>query len=429
MAEIESQVCYCASMSIDTHKTALAEFLANNPASSVAEFGEPHPCIGVKTPWGDESIALDLTDGELTGVLNGLILPERYTAIWHTKTKRFEVIFTAYELNPIYSTLPDRSFHFLHHNKDYTCTFGVSSDELLSISSKFFAAGPITASIHRNLDSFRGYYARKEKGQPLGTAQPISFWIDGIDWHEDLVLDLVNHLNFYMSYFDAASPMIAVHSPIAENIARQPQARYLFEVFPSSIKARAIDDNLLKYWEAARSGDPAGRFLYCYQIIEYCSIWYVEDNIRKSIKKTLLNPMGVDAADISVQRVIECVSETKLHDSQKVDNMIREIVDPSLIWREIENNIDFFSRKLAFDGGFSLDPIVKQGWKFDDFEVNGLMAVSGALRRIRNALSHGKDQKTMLVIAPTKSTFEKLQSWVPIASITAGEAIVYGVPT
>jgi hypothetical protein len=176
----------------------------------------------------------------------------------------------------------------------------------------------------------------------------------------------------------------------------------------------------------SRSGDPIRRFLYCYQIIEYAAVSAVEENIRKSIKKILLNPMVVDAASESTQRIIEFVGESKVHDSQKIDNLIRESVNPLLIWREIENNISFYSKQIVFDGGFSLDPIARSGWNFEDFKVSGLTAVSSALRRIRNALSHGKDQKTMLVIAPTTGNFEKLQSWVPIASIIACEVIVYG---
>jgi hypothetical protein len=369
-------------MSITSYATALTEFLQSNPTSTVTEFSEPSSCVGIKNLWGDESIAIELNDDNIINALNNVVLPERYTAIWHKNTNRFEIIFTAYELNEVYSSLPGRHFSFVYQNKEYACKFDKSSSELLTIASHFFTVGPITLSLHRNLGSFKKYSKLLEEGRSPGKAIPISFWIDGLHWDENVVLRLVSHLNFYMAYYDAASPLIAVHSPKAENIARQPQPRYLFEIFPNNIKAREIDDNILKYWEASRIGDPIRRFIYCYQIIEYAAVSAVEENIRKSIKKILLNPICADATNESTQRIIECVGESKLHDSQKIDNLIRESVDPLLIWREIENNISFYSKPIIFDGGFSLDPIARSGWNFDDFKVSGLTAVSSALRRI-----------------------------------------------
>jgi hypothetical protein len=234
---------------------AIAEFLQSNPTSAVAAFSEPSACIGIKNPWGDESIAIELNDDKIISVLNNVVLPERYTAIWHKNTNRFEIIFTASELNEPYSCLPERKFIFVYQNKEYTCTFDKSSNELLTIASHFFAVGPITLSLHRNLGSFKNYSKLLEEGRSPGKAIPISFWIDGLHWDENVVLRLVNHLNFYMAYYDTASPLIAVHSPKAENIARQPQPRYLFEIFPNNINVREIDDNILKYWEASRAAD------------------------------------------------------------------------------------------------------------------------------------------------------------------------------
>ena len=72
-----------------------------------------------------------------------------------------------------------------------------------------------------------------------------------------------------------------------------------------------------------------------------------------------------------------------------------------------------------------LAPIVKVGWSEADFAVNGIATFSTAVRNIRNALSHGRDQRTTAVIAPTTHNFERLQPWTALMSVAAGEVMVY----
>jgi hypothetical protein len=402
----------------------LADFLSNNPTSSIGKVTTPVESVAVLNPFGDETLALTLTGADVNVIdaLNGVILPERYNAIWHRKTQRLEIIFTAFPLPPIYSDLPNRTFVFRHDKGEYKCSYGSSSEILLLIASRFVPKGPQSTSAYRNLASFRAYV---NQNRPK-THKPLSFWIDGLPWDDNCILEIVNHLNFYMTYFDAASPMILVLSPPGENVARQPQKRFAFDAFPSEIRSRRIDDSLLKFWEASRLGDPSRRFLYCYQIIENFAMTYIDDKIKKNVKRILAAPMSNEFLEESTHRIIEYVSEFKMHDNIKIDMVLRETVDTRVIWQEIALNIDFFSKKCEFDGGFSVDALVKADWKAEDFAVSGISSLSGTLRQIRNALSHAKDQRSMTVITPTRENMEKLQTWVPLASVAAGQLLVYG---
>ena len=239
---------------VEEVRNALQEFLANNPASTVGENSSVNtPCV--LNPWGDDSIVFSVTskDAALIEVINSVTLPERYSAIWHHKTKRLEIIFTAYPLTGALADVIGRSFEFIHKERVYGCSYNSPSDELLLIADSMIPVGPPSSSSYRSMGSFRTFMmsrrkdAEEEIKQYFSTVNPICFWIDGIEWDENEVLDLANHLNFYMFYYDTASPRINIHSPQSENVAKQPQTRYTLGKFPSTISSISIDDNLLHF--------------------------------------------------------------------------------------------------------------------------------------------------------------------------------------
>lgn len=189
--------------------------------------------------------------------------------------------------------------------------------------------------------------------------------------------------------------------------------------------SRQIDNNLLAFWQASKLGDPSRRFLYSYQIIEYCSFGYIEECVRSAVKKALSSPTAFDNIDSTTTKILECLAPSQMHHAQKIDALLRHAVNPDLIFREIKLNIDFFTKKIQFEGGYVLEPIVKDTWKEDDFRVNGILALSKALRETRNALSHGREQRASSVIAPTTANLRLLQGWVPLVSVAAAEVILY----
>lgn len=413
---------------VDAYRNRLKPFLDNNRLSKVEELASPQACIAVTAPWGDDSLAIQIPEKNDTiiAALNRVTLPERYTAIYHHETGDFEIIFTAYPIGEIVDYL-DRDFSFRFRGKAYNCKFGTSSKELLAIAEHSLGRIPGTTG-HRNLPSFRQYVLGQNNVDGYTTqpgAKPISFWISKVEWEDNEVLQLVNHLNFFMTYYDTSSPSIIVHTPQSENYAKQPQTRFREGTFPKTIQGREIDDNLLYLWTASKTGDPARRFLYNYQIIEYSAHSFIEQNVRMAVKRIVAAPSSADNVDSTVTRILESIGQSDIHETQKIDLLLKEVVRPELIFREIEKSIDFFSKRIEFDGGFLLEPIAKKGWKEDDFGVNGLVSFAKTLRYIRNALSHGREQKSVAVIAPTDKNFERLQFWVPLVAVAAGEVVVY----
>jgi len=410
-------------------EAALAAFLAANPLSKVEVITEPERTLAVRHPWGDDSLNLkiNLKNGALIDALNNVLLPERFIAIWHRDTKDIEVIFTALPLPPMFSDLTKRAFSFRFRDIQYNCQYGASSDRLLTIAEHYIPAAPSNTG-NRNLPSYRGY-VQAQKGAPgfpkYENASPISFWIRNVEWTDELAVAMMNHLNFYASYYDVMTPVIIVQPPKQDSPTQKQPQRYPRGEFPKRIIAREVDDNLLHYWLAARQGDPFRRFLYNYNIIEYVSFYYVEENIRRSIKKILQSPSVSEEVDGLSLKIYEVLSETRIQDAQKMDKVLENCAAPEVIWKELEANIEFFSQKTKFEGGFEVEPIARMGWGFDDFKVNWIPAFPNALRGIRNALSHGKELKTRAIITPTPHNFAKVQMWLPLISAAAGDVIVH----
>jgi hypothetical protein len=189
---------------------------------------------------------------------------------------------------------------------------------------------------------------------------------------------------------------------------------------------REIDDVLLHFWHASRGGDTARRFLYSYRIVEYVSFSYVESTIRTTIRRLLSAPNALDDIAGIGDKIINAMAETKITDPQKLDAVIKGAVTPGVLWPEIERNIGVFSSETKFDGGFTVGPIAKLGWRIDDFSISGISAFALAVRGIRNALSHGRDQRTTSVITPTPHNFQRLQPWAALMAVAAGEVFLYG---
>jgi hypothetical protein len=427
MAKPKRQTANPENGSLDLVKQQLAAFCANNPQSSIEAVRFPMKGIGVTKPGGDQSIQLFLPSkaNDLIDALNNIYLPEKFSGIWHLDSKLFEVIFTVYEVE---KEVSERSFEVKHRARSYDCYFGDASPRLLLLAEHYYAVGPATTD-YRNLDSFSDFVMSKKnvRGFPtIRNARPLCFWIKGIQaWDTDLVLDLARHLNFYMAYYDVHSPQVLVHSTTSEELAIQPEPRYREGGFPKQITIRPIQDNLLSFWRAATEGDSIQAFLNNYLVVEYAAFFYVGDNIKRSLRKFLSAPNATDNVEALTEQVLEAVGEDKMEPYQKFDNVLQRCVDAALVWRELESNRDFFSGPVQFDGGFSLEPILTKTMTEKDFAVSFATVFGSKVRSIRNALAHGKEQRTMATITPTTENFRKLEPWVRPLAVAAREVMIY----
>jgi hypothetical protein len=414
-------------MTIDEVNQALRDFLERHKKSSIAVSPDDNSILIVKNPWGDEALVFTIPKDDpqtLFDVLNAVLLPHQFSGLWHTDSKDFEILYTALPLGGEQSAMKDRKFVFTFRGKDYTCEFMRSSDRFLCLAEHVQPISP--SAKHRNIPSYQ-YYVHAEKG--IGGAvkipdmSPISFWIRNFDWEDETAVALCRHLNFYISYYDTASPTIDIHAPTQEG--GEPRERYIAGSFPKTIVATELNSNLMHFWAGTRGGDVFRRFLYSYQILEFASFYYVEDNIKRAVKMALSTPHIKDEMDQVIIEVIDSVRESKIWEGTKMNSLLKEVVDPKLIWREVEKNKDYFCKTIEFDGGFILKPLVVEKTTIETFVHDWHDKFNGTIRGIRNALSHGKEQSMSSVIAPTASNFANIQPWTALISVAAGEVVVY----
>lgn len=240
---------------------------------------------------------------------------------------------------------------------------------------------------------------------------PRSFWIRNLNWNGDEVMALATHLNFYLSYFDAASPTIKIHSPPLSTTTKRPN-RCPAGDFPKNISAKETDPTLLFLWDAALSGNSLNRFLYYYRIIEYAAAVYLDSTARTALRIALALPNALDDLTAVTESVVAEVQKMKMDENARYDAMLKEIIDPRLLWRKVDRNKAAFTSETSFDGGFTVKALFTADRQETSYTEQDVYLFGRAIHDMRNALSHGRDQKTGTTIAPTSHNASLLQPWV-----------------
>lgn len=417
---------------LDLRKSALSRFIQNNKYSSISEVDgdDGEMKFAVADPWGDGSLIIYLPDevGELEDVLNGLILPERLSAIYHIDDRQLEIIFTAFNLRPSHIELADRAFEFNFRNTSHSCSFARSTDKLLKVA-EYISPRSASETNFRNMLSFNMYMETRGSDGKIShpfIRNPISFFIKNVDWDELDTISMLENLNFYMSYYDDESPIVIIHPDFSKNIAAvAPRTRYIRGEFPEFLNGRELDAHLLSFWVAAKDSNLIMKFMLYYRIIEYVAIGWIDETIRRELRRQLSAPDASLNIDKTIERMVSSMNIQKLDDTARFRSVIRNVVDPDILWNKIEKNKNAFSCDTTFDGGFCIKAFVSKNDTIETFRSGSIDKFSERARKIRNALSHGKDMESSGVITPSKHNFELLKPWVHLMAVAAGETVLY----
>ena len=418
------------SRALKAARSAFAKFLERNEGSEITEIdfqGKKHRAV--MRPWGDESVAIVLPDDykELSSALNNLKLPNRFTAIYHYDSKNLEVIWTSFKLDEDQQKIIGRAFELRLSGKKYKCSFKESSNRLLEIAKTTIPL-KMSETEFRNLRSFNTYVnkvlVRGETDPSID--KPVSFWIGKFPWDEDQIIKLILKVNFYLKQYDYSSPTIVVHPP-KDELSVNPRTRFLWDDFPKVINGSDLNENLISLWSAAFSAPTeTEKFLNFNRIVEYVSYFHVEHDTLQKLKKELISPHLLNNLSRSMDTVIGIVQEYKAHKtSERILGVLRAAIDPKILWCEVCVNPDFFTKTTEFDGGLSLAKIANNATNKDDIPATLIENFASRITDIRNALAHGKDQKTGKSILPTLHNFKLLQPWVHLISAAAGQVVIY----
>ncbi|HEY7811195.1 MAG TPA: hypothetical protein VIA98_12550 [Allosphingosinicella sp.] len=411
-------------------KAQLGQFLALNPEASLARIEiDEETRIFVSDPWGDPSVAFILPKdySAAASALNGVYLPSRYSALYHTAEKKLEIIWTTYKLGEDDAELMDREFDFTLGGATRKCGFGRSSDALLTIAP-LLGVRMISNTEFRNLRSFASYVQSNGEADELGAfGEPISFWINDVEWDDDDILNLIRHINFYLRYYDSESPVIVVH-PRKSQVEINPKTRYFegFDGFPEHIISRGLDPNLLVLWGASFGATRSANFLNFYRIIEYVSFYHMHSEAFREIRDLIKKPHALADLERSTRDILLVLRTIKYQREQEaINTVIKDVVTPGLLWKEISQNRAFFEKATIFEGDLTIDALINEKATLEGFGKQGVERFATSVTKIRNALAHGKDISSHKTILPTSYNFDLLQPWLHLLAVAAGEVVLY----
>lgn len=390
---------------------------------------ELKPFCVIRGLWNDESLGFLATPAVLSSpgfidLVENVTMPERLSAIYHVDQRKIEVIWTSYTRPDHLEDVVGREFEYEIGNQSHKCAFAPSSGRLLELAKYVILYG-LTDSGYRNLQSFDllqgGDGSDDDKGR---LADPISFYVENVDWHDEKTIALLSGINFYMRYFDALSPQVVIHEP-NEATPFAKRSRYVDKSFPPKITAKALDPTLTSFRSAgSREKDSARRFLYLYRLIEYVSFFYMDDAARGTIRRILSGPNTSGNIRAVTDKVVEVVRESKGDEYSRFKAVILDLVDDKHIFREVSASREYFSNSHDFDGGFKLKALLANT-DAKSLGDHGMDNFVTTLKDIRNALSHGRDQKSGQVILPTLANLKRLQPWANLIATAAAEVVLY----
>jgi hypothetical protein len=227
-----------------------------------------------------------------------------------------------------------------------------------------------------------------------------------------------------MRYFDRRCARIVIHAePPPESRA---PARYPLERFPDKIVGRTLDPYLLGLWEAiTRASDPFRAYIYSYQMLEYAAFYYLSEGLTQTVKRIPSAPEFSLQPEQSTRQILDALADFRSTDEEKIAVVVKQVSDPTALWREIQSNIDAFSVENSFEGEFSLPPLVKREWTIEDFRVSWHPNLTHSLRKLRNALVHGRESRTSKVVLPTRANYARVQPWRELLCTIAVQTIPY----
>ena len=414
---------------IDYFKERLTDFIANNPKSNIIKRKiRDKDDIILEEPWEDKTISIGLYGKhvpQLIDTLNSLILPPRFSAIFHIDTNVAEFIWSAI---PNDEEIISRSFNFNFNGSNYKCYYAQASAKLRILATHTLRRVWYSPYEHRNILSLRQYFRdREEDPDQVENLTPISFFIEGFNsYDETSLVELSKNLNFNMCYFDRKSPFIYIHSLTSSPESVNKPIQYINESFPNIIVSMPKDPLLLDLSSEAAQSAERMSYLYYYQVIERASYFYLGDSTKSKLNKLLNSPDIQNNTDIYIERITDTVLEdARADDDSKIEKVTKALCVPQNLWKEISSNIAFYSKPTSFDGGFTTNPIIPEGSDYSHFCSCWHPSLIHQIRHIRNALVHGREKTYGSTISPTLYNDQLLLPWVTIIRRIAEDIILY----
>ena len=240
-------------------------------------------------------------------------------------------------------------------------------------------------------------------------------------------MNLIRHVNFYLRYYDAQSPVILIHAQKAA-VTAKPRTRYFDAIgFPPQIDSLDLDPNLLVLWGASFGNTRSSNFLNFYRIIEYVAFQFTQEKARAEEMWDIIKQPHVRADVDKASREILLVmrSLNRQREQDKIKAFIAETISPNLIWREVSQNEEFFRSPTEFEGGLVIDALIGPKDTEETFLKAGVERFANSITDVRNAIAHGKDTVSHKTMLPTSYNFDLLAPWLNLIGVAAGQVVLF----
>lgn len=385
------------------------EFKRNNPSVVVEENAE---FVLVKKPWDDDTVVLKIPNGGVTDIPDTVLFKE-YAALFEKSTNTFEFFFDVIKND---SKVKGRTFNITFRGKEYRAEYHEPSSTFETIVKAAEKVCDDSETDYRNLFRFKPYYDSIEGNNDISKTDenkvPINFFLQG-DGFRTLdtkgKIELFKHVNFYMTYYDRNSPYILI---LDEDRTYTEESHTVPTLqFPSIINAVPVDVTLLDLFQTART-TPSVRlkYLFYYQVLEYCSYYYLKDELRHKLKNIVKKPDLLSNSDLYTQKLIDELKDAVKNerDEYQMEKLITTYCEYDDIKNELKTNADHFIKDLQFDGGFVLKKLFNNGDEIDKPQPDIMKSIKERIDKLRNVMVHVRESRENKVILPTRHNTDML---------------------
>lgn len=418
------------------HDTAFDEiylktFKKNNSHCKISVEDEE---VVFDTPWGttDNRLLFPISDIDTIQDLNNIALNPRFDAIIHLDTNLIEFLYGYIPTDLEHHDFINRSFSAIFNGKKNKCYYAKPTDRLFTLAKHFkmtpgalFGLPPVRQMIvfqdAQHLDTLKDSQKKFFKNRV-----PINFFIKPEEPILDIELDvLCRHINLLAHYYDRLTPVINIRDEDHQVEEKYIPKRYLQDTFPEALVAQPVDDILLRLLDVARETSPRFAYLYYYQVFEYAGFDFVDESVKKSLRMFLRDPAMINCAEDRISELFALFTPLSYGDETRMLKAFEANADPHILWKEIEHDKEFFTKKILFDGGFELQPLISHDTTESAWCTMWTPKLFYQFTKIRNCLVHARERRHSSVILPTKANNYRIKRYLPIITRAAELVAIY----
>ncbi|HUX61889.1 MAG TPA: hypothetical protein VMV32_11305 [Ignavibacteriaceae bacterium] len=366
--------------------------------------------------WSDDTFVVRINKSTNFSLFKDILLPKELSAIYHSDSKKLEFIYTPLKSSELFL---ERKTKFFYNGVEFQSEFSKPSEALELLAKGFQEIDNETATNYRNLRYFRDFYKKEhlsERGKLFfKDKSPYSFFLSGdFDKIGNDFINLSKHLNVHLKYYDRKAPIIVIHEEQVENEKYETPCLSKFDSFPESIVINKIDPVIVDLFHIANeTANIRLKYIFYYQILEYCAYYHLNDDLKRKLNNILKNPDLIgNSSNYSRLIIEEFKNNFKNNDDKlKLEKVVIDFCSYNEIKYELKCNPKSFCSDIKFEGGFILESIMREESEIDNPSKDVIKKIVDRIDSLRNVMVHIRESRENKVILPTRKNNNQLYSY------------------